>query len=194
MHVYDRFRFLVGCFSIYLLAFICTKRECSLCIQLLKPKLCQMSPPYLPISDISMPFQVNLHVPTLIFKIIFRFVCPYRSWSGRGWPIFSILGVLFSRWVFIHLSLHERVAGNRDAQSHNEIKNNNNKIPWKVLVWRAPVDTASHGLWKNGGKEINFTFCLGTTYDVSSMEDNGNSRSFSLMGKACLSIFFISSI
>ena len=110
------------------------------------------------------------------FKIIFRFVCPYRSWSGRGWPIFSMLGVLFSRWVFIHLSLHERVAGNRDAQSHNESKINNNKIPWKVLVWRAPVDTASHGLWKNGGKEINFISCLGTAYNVSSMEDIGNSR------------------
>ena len=33
MHVYDRFCFLVGCFSIYLLAFICTKRKYCLCIQ-----------------------------------------------------------------------------------------------------------------------------------------------------------------
>ena len=149
-----------------------------------------MSPQYLPICGISMPFQVNLCVPTLIFKIIFCFVCPYRSWSGRGWPIFSMLGVLFSWWVFIHLSLHERVAGNRDAQSHNESKINNNKIPWKVLVWRAPVDMASHGLWKNGGKEINFIFYLATAYDVSSMEIIGNSRSFSLTGKACLSKYF----
>src|SRR6266566_1810079 len=39
MRVYDRFCFLVGCFSIYLLAFICTKREYCLCIQLLKPKV-----------------------------------------------------------------------------------------------------------------------------------------------------------
>src|SRR3989337_216985 len=39
MHVYDRFRFLVGCFSIYLLAFICTKQEYCLCIQLHKPKV-----------------------------------------------------------------------------------------------------------------------------------------------------------
>ena len=101
-----------------------------------------------------------------------------------------MLGGLFSWWVFIHLSLHERVAGNRDAQSHNESKINNNKIPWKVMVWRAPVDTASHGLWKNGGKEVNFTFCLGTAYDVSSMENIGNSRSFSLTGKACLSKYF----
>ena len=117
-------------------------------------------------------------------------MCPYRSWSSRGWPIFSMLSVLFSRWVFIHLSLHKRMVGNMDAQSHNEIKINNNKIPWKVLVWRAPVDTAGHGLWKNGGKEINFIFCLGTAYDVSSMENIGNSRSFSLTRKACLSKYF----
>ena len=56
-----------------------------------------------------------------------------------------------------------------------------------MLVWKAPVDTASPGLCKNGGKEINFTFYLGTAYDLSSMEDIGNSRSFSLAGKACLS-------
>ena len=114
--------------------------------------------------------------------------------NDREFPIFSMLGVLFSRWVFIHLSLHERVARNRDAQSHNEIKNNNNKIPWNVLVWRAPVDTTSHGLWNNGGKEMNFTFYLGTAYDVSSKENIGNSRSFSLTGKACLSKYFISLI
>ena len=61
-----------------------------------------------------------------------------------------------------------------------------------MLVWRAPVDTASHGLWKHGGKEINFTFCLGTAYDVSSMEDIENSRSFSLTGKACHPKYFFS--
>jgi hypothetical protein len=33
------FYFLVGSFSIYSLAFICTKRECCLCIELLKPKV-----------------------------------------------------------------------------------------------------------------------------------------------------------
>ena len=38
------------------------------------------------------------------------------------------------------------------------------------------MDTASHGLCKKGGKEIHFTFCLGTAYDLSSMEDIGNSR------------------
>jgi hypothetical protein len=41
-------------------------------------------------------------------------------------------------------------------------------------------------------KEINFILCLGTAYDLSSMESIGNSRSFSLTGKACLSKHFLS--
>ena len=36
------------------------------------------------------------------------------------------------------------------------------------------MDTASHGLLKNDENEINFTFCLGTAYDVSSMENIGS--------------------
>ena len=35
-------------------------------------------------------------------------------------------------------------------------------------------------------KGINFIFCLGTDYDISSMESVGNSKSFSLVGKVCL--------
>ena len=47
-----------------LLAFTCTKREYCLCIQSLKPqKLFHMSPLYLPICGIYLPFQVNLYVP-----------------------------------------------------------------------------------------------------------------------------------
>ena len=43
-----------------------------------------------------------------------------------------------------------------------------------MLVWTVPVDTASHGMWKNGGQGINFILCLGTTYDISSMESIAN--------------------
>ena len=41
-------------------------------------------------------------------------------------------------------------------------------------------------------KGINFIFRLGTAYDVSSMESVGSSKSFSLVGKVCLSKMFLS--
>ena len=43
-------------------------------------------------------------------------------------------------------------------------------------------------------KGINFNFCLGTAYDISSMQSVGNSKSFSLVGKVCLSKFYYRSI
>ena len=43
-------------------------------------------------------------------------------------------------------------------------------------------------------KGINFIFYLGTAYDVSSMESVGSSKSFSLVGKVCLSKCFYLSI
>ena len=41
---------------------------------------------------------------------------------------------------------------------------------------------------------INFIFCLGTAYDISSMESVGISKSFSLMGIVCLSKWIYLSI
>ena len=41
-------------------------------------------------------------------------------------------------------------------------------------------------------KGINFIFCLGTAYDISSMESVGNSKSFSLVGRTHLPNVFIS--
>ena len=43
-------------------------------------------------------------------------------------------------------------------------------------------------------KGINFIFYLGTAYDISSMESVGSSKSFSLVGKLCLSKCFYLSI
>ena len=74
----------------------------------LNPKLFQMSPLYLPICSITLLFQVNLHVPPIIIQISICFVCRSCSWNDRGWSVSSMLSGLFSRWVFIHLSLHER--------------------------------------------------------------------------------------
>jgi hypothetical protein len=162
MHVYDRFRSLAGCFSIYLLAFACTKREYCLCIQNLNPKLFQMSPPYLPICGITLPFQVNLHVPPLNIQMNICFVCPYRSWSDRGWSVSSMLSGLFSDECLFTCHC-TRGAGNWDAQSRNQNKKNimQTNSPRNLIVWRAPVNSASHGLCWYGGGGVNFTFPLG---------------------------------
>lgn len=53
-----------------------------------------------------------------------------------------------------------------------------------MLAWKAPMDTSSHGLWKNGGKGINFIFYLGTAYDISSMESVGNYSVVFVYGKS----------
>ena len=50
--------------------------------------------------------------------------------------------------------------------------------PWIRLAMK------SESMVKKG---INFIFCLGTAYDISSMESAGSSKSFSLVGKVCLS-------
>ena len=110
------FLFLVGRFSIYLLAFICTKRECCLCIQFLKPKV-------VPNESTIPTYMRYFHaVPSKFvcansnFRNEFPFCVPIPLMKRQGVAIFSMLGILFSWWVFIHLSLHESVAGNRDAQ------------------------------------------------------------------------------
>ena len=43
-------------------------------------------------------------------------------------------------------------------------------------------------------KGINFIFCLGTAYGISSLESVWSSKSFSLVGKVCLSKCFYLSI
>ena len=57
------------------------------------------------------------------FQNEFLFCVLYRLLGGEGWPIFSMLDVLFSRWVFIHLSLHEsmtKVLGMPSPKMKNE--------------------------------------------------------------------------
>ena len=90
--------------SSLLLAFSYTKRKYCLCIQSLKQVYAIKCPPYLPIDGISLPFQVNLHVPPLNLQINFCFVCPYSSWSDKGSPYIPILNVFYARGEFIRLS------------------------------------------------------------------------------------------
>ena len=43
-----------------------------------------------------------------------------------------------------------------------------------MLVWKAPVDTASHGKWKYGRIKNKLYFMFGTAYDISSTESIEN--------------------
>ena len=75
-----------------------------------------MSPLYLPICGISMPFQVNLRVPSLNFKTIFPFCMPVTLMRRQGVAvIFHAKYVILTMSVY-RLSLHKRMVGNRDAR------------------------------------------------------------------------------
>jgi hypothetical protein len=99
---------LAGHFSIYLLAFACTKREYCLCIQILKPKVVPDE------STISTYMRYYPAVPSKFAcatseqsnKHLFYVPVPLMKRQGRS--ISSMLSGLFSWWVFIHLSLHKR--------------------------------------------------------------------------------------
>ena len=74
------------------------------------------------------------------------------------------------------------MAGNWDAQSHDQKDQNQIKIianknsPRIDVSWRYPLFRASHGLMIVGGGEVKtLPFCLGTAYNVCSMEEIGNS-------------------
>ena len=111
----------------------------------------------------------------------------FRSWNGNGWLIFSMLDVLFSRWVFIHLSLHEskaKVLGmpSLEMQKWIYFVLSNNKFLGKCWYGRHPWIRLAMESERMVEKGINFIFCLGTAYDISSMESVRSSTSFSLVG------------
>src|SRR5215216_1454806 len=62
----------------------------------------------------------------------------------------------------------------------------NNKFLGKCWYGRYPWIRLAMESESMVEKGINFIFCLGTAYDISSMGSVGNSKSFSLVGKSCL--------
>ena len=70
----------------------------------------------------------------------------------------------------------------------------NNKFLGKCWYGRHPWIRLAMESESMVEKGINFTFCLGTPYDISSMESVGNSKSFSLVGKVYLPKCFYLSI
>ena len=89
-----------------------------------------------------------------------------------------MLDVLFSQWVFIHLSLHEsmaKVIGMPIPEMNKWIyfMLSNNKFFGKCWYGRHPWVRLAMESESYAEKGINFIFCLGTAYDVSSMESVG---------------------
>jgi hypothetical protein len=75
------------------------------------------------------------------------------------------------------LVIHEKVAGNRDAQFHaqNQMKiySSDKTPPGLLLVWTVPVVLDQPWSVIVGGWGVKtLAFCLGTAYNVSSMEDS----------------------
>ena len=70
----------------------------------------------------------------------------------------------------------------------------NNKFLGKCWYGGKPWIRLAMESESNGGKRNRLYFLLGTAYDVSSMESVGSSKSFSLVGKVCLSKCFYLSI
>ena len=114
-------------------------------------------------------------------------MCLFRSRNSNGWIIFSLLDVLFSRWVFIHLSLHEskaKVLGMPSPRIQKWIyfMLSNNKFLGKCWYGRHPWIRLTMDCERMVEKGINFIFCLGTAHGISSMESVRSSMSFSLVG------------
>ena len=84
-----------------------------------------MSPPYLPICGIYVPFQVNLYVPNSKPSNEILFCMLEQLMFQLGLPLSSMLGG-YSQEEWIPLLIHEKMAGHRDAQSHALCKLNQN--------------------------------------------------------------------
>ena len=84
----------------------------------------------------------------------------------------------------------QECGSNRDAQPRNEkeiyFMLSNNKFLGKCWYGSHPWIRLAMDRERMMEKGINFILCLGTAYDISSMESIGNSKSFSLVGKVYL--------
>ena len=137
-----------------LLAFTCTKREYCLCIQLHKPpKLCHMSPLYVPICGIYLPFQVNLYVPNSKpsnkYPVLYARIAHV---STRVVCIFHVRRVILKR-SGLRSSLTRKwlVTGMPSPMLKSNQNNCKQNSPRIVASWRHPLFRARHGLIVVGG-------------------------------------------
>ena len=138
-----------------LLSFTCTKRNTACASNSLNPKLFHMSPLYLPIYGIYLPFQVNLYVPNSKpsnkHSVLYARIAHV---STRAVHIFHVRRVILKR-SGLRSSLTRKwlVTGMPSPMLYaNQIKIIANKTPPGTLVsWRHSLFRASHGLMLVGG-------------------------------------------
>ena len=96
----------------------------------------------------------------------------------------GVANIFHARCVILKMSVYSLVItreydkGIRDAQSENKkwiyFMLSNNKFRGKCWYGRHPWIQLAMGSESMVEKAINFNFCLGTAYDISSMESIGN--------------------
>ena len=127
-----------------------------------------MSPPYLPICGIYLPFQVNLYVPNSKPSNEILFCMLKQLMYQLGLYVCSMLGGLFSRGV--DSAPHSRENGwspGCPVPCSNQIRIIKQNSPRIVVSWRHPLFWASHGLMLVGGGGVYILpFYLGTAYNV----------------------------
>ena len=143
-------------------------------------------------------------IPTYMrysLAVLRKFVCAISNFQNKF--LFGVLVPLARRWgvanifharcVILTMSVYSLVIareydkGIRDAQSRNEkwiyFMLSNNKFLGKCWYGGHPWIRLAMESESMVEKGINFIFCLGTAYDISSMESVGNSKSFLLVGR-----------
>ena len=154
-----------------------------------------MSPLYLPICGILLPF--NLHVPSLIFNINFSFVCSTAREAVKGSQYFPCQ-MCYSHDECLFTCHCMRVRRRYQGcpipkcKKMNFFMFSNNKFLGKCWYGGHPWIRLAMESESMVEKGINFIFCLGTAYDISSMESVRNSKPFSLVGWIHLPNVFIS--
>ena len=121
-----------------------------------------MSPPYLPIYGIYLPFQVNLYVPNSKpsnkHSVLYARIAHVST---------RVVYIFHARWVILtrsglrsSLTIKWPVTGMPSPMLKSNQNNCKQNSPRIVVSWRHPLFRARHGLMRFGGGCINFTILL----------------------------------
>src|SRR3989337_1727019 len=138
-----------------------------------------------------LPYESTIPTYMRYFCVISsKFVCAISNFQNE-FPFYvlvplmkrqGVANIFHARCVIFKMSVYSLVIareynGNRDAQSRNEkeiyFMLSNNKFLGKCWYGRNPWIRIAMDCERMVEKGINFIFCLGTAYDISSMESVG---------------------